>query len=374
MESIGEKLRITRESKGYSVEQVARDTHIAKRYIEALEEEDFASFPGEPYLLGFLRNYAEFLGLDAQELISLYKNFKIQEQPLPMNELLEKKSKKPILITLVVILAIIGIGIGVYFLVTSNTLGKLAQAGKQEQQKEKSEGREIEFKDEILERRFYQNDIIMVNLKGQKYRVQLAEISDVLTLDIPKGKEEFRLGEEKVLDLDGDNKPEITISLRDIDKRDPSKGVILRFDKVTQSPGLAQQTRKVESDTNVESPTVSSIGATTEPMRVRKTVALLESQAAEPFSLTINFRGYCLFRYISDKQTREERYFHKGETFRIDVSKEIRVWVSNAGALQATVKGVNVEFGKPGQVISGLLKWVKDDVAGLFKLVLVPAY
>ncbi|MFW6215806.1 MAG: helix-turn-helix domain-containing protein, partial [Alkalispirochaetaceae bacterium] len=63
MESIGAKLQGSRSSKGYSVEQVARETHIAKRFIEALEAEDFDAFPGEPYILGFLRTYAYFLDL-----------------------------------------------------------------------------------------------------------------------------------------------------------------------------------------------------------------------------------------------------------------------------------------------------------------------
>ena len=51
MESIGEKLRQTRESKGYTIEQIARDTHIAKRFLEALEDEDFSVFPGDLYLV-----------------------------------------------------------------------------------------------------------------------------------------------------------------------------------------------------------------------------------------------------------------------------------------------------------------------------------
>ena len=58
MESFGEKLRATRENLGYSIEQIARDTHIAKKYLIALEDEDFSIFPGETYLKGFLQNYS----------------------------------------------------------------------------------------------------------------------------------------------------------------------------------------------------------------------------------------------------------------------------------------------------------------------------
>ncbi|MDR2111320.1 MAG: helix-turn-helix domain-containing protein, partial [Spirochaetaceae bacterium] len=61
MESLGEKLKNTREEKGLTYDQVGRETHIASRYLEALEAEDFSKFPGEPYVQGFLRNYGSYL-------------------------------------------------------------------------------------------------------------------------------------------------------------------------------------------------------------------------------------------------------------------------------------------------------------------------
>ena len=77
MESFGEKLRCAREKSNYSIEQIARDTHISKRYLRALENEDFSVFPGETYLKGFLRNYSEYLGLNPEEMVSIYKNMMI---------------------------------------------------------------------------------------------------------------------------------------------------------------------------------------------------------------------------------------------------------------------------------------------------------
>ena len=77
MESFGEKLRNAREKANYSIEQIARDTHISKRYLIALEDEDFSVFPGETYLKGFLKNYAEYLGLNSEEIVNIYKNITI---------------------------------------------------------------------------------------------------------------------------------------------------------------------------------------------------------------------------------------------------------------------------------------------------------
>ena len=48
MESIGEKLRLARERNNLTIEQVARETHVAKRFLKGLEEEDFSVFPGRP--------------------------------------------------------------------------------------------------------------------------------------------------------------------------------------------------------------------------------------------------------------------------------------------------------------------------------------
>jgi len=61
VESLGDKLKSTRERKGYSYDFVGKETNIARRYLEAMENEDFSQFPGESYLLGFLRNYGEYL-------------------------------------------------------------------------------------------------------------------------------------------------------------------------------------------------------------------------------------------------------------------------------------------------------------------------
>ena len=58
MDSIGEKLRFTREAKKLTIKDVVKETNISPTYIEALEEEDFDRFPSETYLIGFLRAYS----------------------------------------------------------------------------------------------------------------------------------------------------------------------------------------------------------------------------------------------------------------------------------------------------------------------------
>lgn len=113
MESVGERLRKAREAKGSSVEQAARDTHISQNYLMAIEEEQFDLVPGETYLLGFIRKYSEYLQKDPQEMVTLYKNQLLQEQPLPIHELLNPKPRiwPKLLVAGVVVTLVIAVGV-----------------------------------------------------------------------------------------------------------------------------------------------------------------------------------------------------------------------------------------------------------------------
>ncbi|SFL39110.1 helix-turn-helix domain-containing protein [Pelosinus propionicus] len=73
MQTIGEILRSEREKKGLSVKEIENATSIRTVYITAIEEGNYGIIPGEVYLKGFIRNYANFLGLDSQQIIELYR-------------------------------------------------------------------------------------------------------------------------------------------------------------------------------------------------------------------------------------------------------------------------------------------------------------
>jgi len=71
--TLGETLRQARLDKSVSLADAARDTRIRRSYLEALEAEDAASLPPPVYTRGFLRTYAEYLGLNAQAMVDLYQ-------------------------------------------------------------------------------------------------------------------------------------------------------------------------------------------------------------------------------------------------------------------------------------------------------------
>jgi cytoskeleton protein RodZ len=70
--SIGETLRKAREERGLSLPEVAEETRIRTRYLQALERDAFDEVGEDFYAKGFLRNYAKALGLDPTPLLETY--------------------------------------------------------------------------------------------------------------------------------------------------------------------------------------------------------------------------------------------------------------------------------------------------------------
>lgn len=88
MKEIGDKLRQAREKKNISINEIQERTKIRLRYLEAIESGNLEIIPGEVYRKGFITNYANAVGLDSEELIREYNQYKAggmvsQSKPVP---------------------------------------------------------------------------------------------------------------------------------------------------------------------------------------------------------------------------------------------------------------------------------------------------
>jgi transcriptional regulator with XRE-family HTH domain len=72
MSSFGPALRHARQQQGISFDDVARDTRLSKRYLQALEEESISELPGGTYNRAYVRTYALYLRLDPDGLVRDY--------------------------------------------------------------------------------------------------------------------------------------------------------------------------------------------------------------------------------------------------------------------------------------------------------------
>ena len=71
--SVGTLLREARLAKKLSLAEAEQGTSIRRRYLEAIENDEYDKTPGEVFLKGMLRNYGNFLGLNGLELVQMYK-------------------------------------------------------------------------------------------------------------------------------------------------------------------------------------------------------------------------------------------------------------------------------------------------------------
>jgi cytoskeletal protein RodZ len=77
MKDIGNFLKERREVRGISLIEVEKDLKIRKKYLQALEEGNLDVIPGKTYLIGYLRNYSKYLGIDEEninQIIQTYNN------------------------------------------------------------------------------------------------------------------------------------------------------------------------------------------------------------------------------------------------------------------------------------------------------------
>ncbi len=362
MESFGAILRNKRESLGIDINKVEKETSISKEYILALETENVSVFPGEPYLVGFLKNYSEYLGLESEKLISLYKAKMIQEAPIPEGLLKSEPPKflKPLIISLVSALVVAAIVVVCLF-----TFKKEPESAN-EILTESKKGAEYQLTAMPIQKRLYKDDILKVIINNETVEMTIAGTKNFLSLNTPVGLQIIELGEESELNVDGKDKNDIVVFLSDISKNDEQKGAEVRM--FTLDPN---QVASVEPTVNVaEIQHASEI----EQKQTSNQIVLFEGNRAYPFTIDVTFRGSCLFRYAPDRKDSVEDYFTTGDRFVTTVNNTIRVWMSNANALKLQVIGdgrtESIEVGRPGQVLVQDIKWIKD-YDGKYKLVVL---
>jgi len=86
MSELGKTFSQARVARGLTLEDCERDTRISKRYLDALEREDWKVFPAPVYSRAFLRTYAQYLGLDPAALMRMFQASEEPPQVKPLPE------------------------------------------------------------------------------------------------------------------------------------------------------------------------------------------------------------------------------------------------------------------------------------------------
>jgi cytoskeletal protein RodZ len=142
---IGNSLKEAREARNLSLEEVEEETKIRRKYLQALENEQYDVLPGQVYAKAFLKNYARFLGLDVEEVMESFNYATVKEEPQEQESINirrlkpeSKQSPRPrYWLYLATVVIVLGLSISVYYTVRSmglkNPASENFRAGEQAQ-------------------------------------------------------------------------------------------------------------------------------------------------------------------------------------------------------------------------------------------------
>jgi hypothetical protein len=117
---IGNSLREARVRRGIEFAQAEQATKIRGKYLRALEDERFDLLPAETYVKGFLRIYADYLGLDGQLYVDEFNSrFVTGDELYPRRSPTRRHSRNRRLETNVVLLALAAIAIVTIVVITA---------------------------------------------------------------------------------------------------------------------------------------------------------------------------------------------------------------------------------------------------------------
>jgi cytoskeletal protein RodZ len=359
MESYGEILQKTREEKNLDIDKIAREISIEKRFLVGLENEDYSAFPGEAYMVGFLRNYSNYLELDTNFILKLYNNKKIQEAPVPV-ELLAKR-KSPFLLPAIIIPSVLIVGV----ILTISILLVNKKKAAQEDNVIVASNQTInkyELNNEKFAKRIYKGDQLLFPSNNGNIILTVKDTLSSFGLETPSGVIYTDLSEENEIDIDGDTLSDMIVYVSDISDTDEKRGaevsILLRHGSFVSDS--ANQIENINLATDLK---------TSRPYKV-----ILEDNRAYPFTINVSFRGPCLFRDKIDNSNSVETYFTSGEVFTANPKNGIRLWISNSNVVKisliADTQTFDFDIGASGQVLVEDIKWIKD-VDGKYKLVVV---
>ncbi|KIY20524.1 MULTISPECIES: helix-turn-helix domain-containing protein [Mesobacillus] len=131
MSELGNILKEAREAKGLSLDELQSITKIQKRYLMGIEDGNYSIMPGKFYVRAFIKQYAEAVGLDPDQLFEQYKSeiptTYNEELPEQLSRVQSRKSLSPetskilnVLPKILIVIFIIGAVALVWYLIVKN--------------------------------------------------------------------------------------------------------------------------------------------------------------------------------------------------------------------------------------------------------------
>ncbi len=231
-------LREARMARGISLEQVTRDIHISKSFLEALEAGDYTDFPGDAYVTGFIRSYASYLELDPEPLVDRYR---MQQAASGASaEVPPGRRRSPLVAVLVLALLLFAAGVAA---LVRWVIPPAAVADRNVGQQADAPATPFVMTGDVVIQVLAIGTVLQVPIGDRRYEVLLARYDNGLVIRYGGNEVLLAVGGERLLDLDGDSRTDLRMLLNSVDRTSEPMRVNLTLQRGTGSDQAAAPVR-----------------------------------------------------------------------------------------------------------------------------------
>ena len=232
-------LRAARMARGISLEQVTRDIHISKSFLEALEAGDYTDFPGDAYVTGFIRSYASYLELDPEPLVDRYR-MQQAASAAAAAEVPPGRRRSPLVAVLVLALLLFAAGVAA---LVRWVIPPAAVADRNVGQQADAPANPFVMTGDVVIQVLAIGTVLQVPIGDRRYEVLLARYDNGLVIRYGGNEVLLAVGGERLLDLDGDSQTDLRMLLNGVDRTSEPMRVNLTLQRGTGSDQAAAPVR-----------------------------------------------------------------------------------------------------------------------------------
>jgi cytoskeletal protein RodZ len=337
METIGRIFKTAREKQGHIIKDIANQTKIGSRYLTALEDDAYTSFPSQTHITGFIRSYAKYLELDPDRMVDIYKRTLVQEAPAPIEELTapnrRSKSSFSVFISIIVVLAALFFA---FILITS------LQNKQPDSTSEDPSTNASPVQARTDDRMFALGSSIPFTMDGIRKNMVFEDFApDAITINFEGIRHMLRVGQTHSLDLTGDRNVDIRITISSVsNNRAYGTATILHKESMLES----NQDRT----------------------QAGKTILIADDRAE--LRLTISARGLATVNSVRDTEEKDTRFLQSGDTITITANNTIELRAINPHNILLNLNGVNLEMDTQNPGTGFIFKWRQSVMDGRYYL------
>jgi transcriptional regulator with XRE-family HTH domain len=360
--NVGDFLKTERLKKNISIDIIVEKTKISKSYIEKIEENDFALFPSEIYIIGFIENICEVLQISAKEALEFYRYKRSDEEQKEKQKLehhnhtenqaiidkiehedkrknMDHKQKLTImgLAGLVVVLVLI---FSIYLIISKAggykkkviTPDNVVKVVKPYLMYKENESYDL-IAGKLVH--IYHNDAV--------HKFKLISINGDIDISFNLDNQEYSLSQGKSLlfDVDSDKRNDLEIKLKKIS----GDLAFVFFRKITSSSTTSDYNKLWESQ---------------EHIKVGKEYILMQNQEKKPISIYIKaVNNPSFLSYNIDAKIQKTQTLEAGKSEQIVADGHIEIQIGNYRDVQFFINKlpINLTIDSDKHSITKIIKW-----------------